>query len=249
MKNVIDVSKYQGDIDWAKVKESGIDGVMVRIGIAGWDGTMHSLDPYAEKNVKGAAAAGLNVGLYIYSYNRTPDAAKVTAQICVDFAKQFPGVINMPIAYDVEETTDDCFRRQGKQGTAKTIKTFCDEVLRLGYFPCWYTYTSFAQNLIDTSILSGYDYWVAHYAADIELVRRSNPLFSMWQYIGDKGRCDGVNGGCDRNYCYVDYPAIIGLKGLNGLHPFTTEEPAVDWKAKYQTLCTALDELIRKHAG
>ena len=109
MVEVIDISEYQvrrGPINWAMVRASGITGVMIRIGWAGYEGPIagnNALDQSLDASIRGAYAAGLNVGLYVYTYTRTPAAAEVAAAECVSIAKRYPGVINMPIAFDVEE--------------------------------------------------------------------------------------------------------------------------------------------------
>ena len=93
---IIDVSEHnsrKGKIDWEKVKESGIKGVIIRIGWAGYDGRIaanNALDDAFEENILGAHRAGLDVGLYVYSYTRDPVAARIAAEECVEIAKRFP---------------------------------------------------------------------------------------------------------------------------------------------------------------
>ena len=221
---IIDVSEHntrRAKIDWKKVKASGVKGVMVRIGWAGYDGRIaanNGLDDAFEQNIIGAYNAGLDVGLYVYSYTRDPAAARIAAEECVEIAKQFPQMITLPIAFDVEETNLSCLTMQGRDGLANTINAFCFAVEQLGYYPIVYTYTSFAVQHINMGMIKNRDFWVADYRGNEELMRKQlGRDFGMWQYIGDAGKCEGVTGACDRNYVYVDYPVHIAKQFKNGL--------------------------------
>lgn len=238
MREIIDISEHnvrRGAINWPAVKASGITGVMIRIGWAGCEGPIagnNALDQSLDASIRGAHAAGLDVGLYVYTYTKTPAAAKIAARECVEIAKRYPGIINLPIALDVEETALPCLIEQGKAGLTDTVIAFLDEVKRLGYYAVWYTYTAFAIQYLDRVRLADYDLWVADYRGDETLMQsqlgRSD--YGLWQYLGDKGTCAGVTGPCDRNYCYRDYPAVIAAAGLNGL--VVSVEP--DYKVLYE---------------
>ena len=221
---IIDVSEHntrRGAIDWKKVKASGVTGVMIRVGWAGYDGHIaanNGLDDAFEANIKGAAAAGLDVGLYVYSYCKNPTAARIAAEECVEIAKRYPKIITLPIAFDVEETELNCLTIQGPDGLSQTVNAFLFAVEQLGYYGVFYTYTSFALQYLNLSMLKRRDFWVADYVHNEEKIRSLlGRDFGMWQYIGDKGRCDGVTGACDRNYCYRDYPLDIAKVFKNGL--------------------------------
>ncbi len=238
MREIIDISEYnvrRGAINWPAVKAAGITGVMIRIGWAGYEGPIaanNALDDSLDASIRGAHAAGLDVGLYVYTYTMTPAAAKIAARECVEIAKRYPGMINLPIAFDVEETALPCLIQQGRKGLTDTVIAFLDEVKRLGYYSGWYTYTAFAVQYLDRARLAAYDLWIADYRGNEALMKsqlgRSD--YGMWQYIGDKGTCAGVTGPCDRNYCYRDYPEIIAAAGLNGLA--AVAQP--DYKALYE---------------
>ncbi len=238
MLEIIDISEHnvrRGAINWHAAKASGITGVMIRVGWAGYEGQIaanNAVDPSLTSSIRGARAAGLDVGLYVYTYTKTPAAAKITAAECVEIAKRYPGMINLPIAFDVEETALPCLTQQGKSGLTDTVVAFLDEVKRLGYYAVWYTYTAFAIQYLDRARLTPYDLWIADYRGSESLMQsqlgRSD--YGMWQYIGDKGTCAGVTGPCDRNYCYRDYPSVIAAAGLNGLA--VSAQP--DYKALYE---------------
>lgn len=239
MREIIDISEHnvrRGAINWPAVKASGVTGVMIRIGWAGYEGGIASnnaIDKSLDASIRGAHAAGLDVGLYVYTYTKTPAAARIAAAECVEISKRYPGMINLPIAFDVEETALPCLIQQGRKGLTDTVIAFFDEVKRLGYYAVYYTYTSFIMQYLDRARLAAYDLWVADYRGDEALMQsqlgRSD--YGMWQYIGDKGTCPGVNGACDRNYCYKDYSVEIAAAGLNGL--------AAGTEPDYRTLYTA----------
>lgn len=221
---IIDVSEHntrRQKIDWERVKAAGIEGVMIRVGWAGYDGRIKAnggLDDAFEENILGAAAAGLDVGLYVYSYTRDPAAARIAAEETVSIAKKFPQKITLPIAFDVEETSLSCLTIQGRDGLAETINAFCLAVEQLGYYPIVYTYTSFAAQHINMKMISHRDFWVADYRNNEALMQSQlGRDFDIWQYVGDEGSCDGVTGSCDRNFVYTDYPTVIAKQFKNGL--------------------------------
>lgn len=238
MKEVIDISEHnsrRGKIDWQAVKASGISGVMMRIGWAGYDGGIMSnnaLDKSLDANIKTAHSVGLNVGLYVYTYTKTPEAARLAAAECVQIAKQYPNMINMPIAFDVEETSLPCLIQQGKEGLTDTVIAFLDGVNANEYYASWYTYTSFARQWLNLQRLANRDLWIADYRKNevvmqAQLGRRD---YGMWQHTGDKGTCPGITGACDLNHCYKEYPELIANAGMNGLKPTNT----VDYKQLYE---------------
>ncbi len=251
MVELIDISEHnvrRGDINWPAVRASGITGVMIRIGWAGYEGGIagnNAIDPSLDASVRDAHAAGLDVGLYVYAYTKTPAAARIAAAECVEIAKRYPGMINLPIAFDVEETALPCLIQQGRNGLTDTVIAFLDEVERLGYYAVWYTYTAFATQYLDRARLEAYDLWVADYRGNERLMQRQlgRSDYGMWQYIGDKGTCAGVIGPCDRNYCYKDYPAVIAAAGLNGLVA-DIGIPTTDYKALYEGLMAKLQALV-----
>lgn len=248
MIEVIDISEHnvrgKRAIDWTAVKSSGVSAVMIRLGWAGYDGKIaanNGIDSSFDESIKGASSAGLDIGLYVYSYTKNAESARVAARECVDIAKKYPGSINYPIAFDAEETKLDCLTAQGKTGLSNTIAAFCEEILSLGYFPCWYTYTSFIRQYIDLAPLAKYDLWIADYRMNEKLMQSQiGRKYTMWQYLGDEGKCDGIEGACDRNYVYVNYPIAIRVAGQNGFSNQSSEN--LDWKFKYEQAAKERDQ-------
>lgn len=200
----IDVSKYQGDIDWRRVAAAGMKFAFVRIGWAGYEGGINEgLDPCFARNTAGAAAAGLAVGAYVYSYCKTPTAARRAAREAA--ALLAPYRLTMPLAFDIEDAAT--YKALGRAQSSAVAAAFLDEAKARGYYPLLYTYTSFAQNYLDMSALSAYDLWLADYRGYMGLKGAS-----IWQHTSD-GRVDGISGRVDLNIAYKDYPALIGRQG------------------------------------
>lgn len=175
-------------------------------------------------------------------------AARVTAREMVAFAEKYKGMIDYPLCYDVEETTDKCLISQGKEKLTATILAFCDEVKKLRYFPMWYTYTAFVQQYLIHDRLKEFDFWQADYRATPWVCERG-----AWQYIGDKGRCPGVIGACDNNYSYNDYARIIREGGWNS---FKSSAPAPELpptqgetvsRKEYEALSGRYEEIWAKY--
>lgn len=230
-KQVIDISEHnvrRGAIDWQRVKASGVEGVMLRAGWAGYEGDI-VFDDSIEENIAAAHAAGLCVGLYVYTYTKTPEAAHRAAGQVIELAKRHEGKITLPIAFDVEETHLPCLVSQGKEGLTDTVIAFLFEIERLGYYGVFYTYTAFALTYLNMQRLAARDLWIADYRGDESVMQRQlgRKDYGMWQYIGSKGMCEGVIGACDRNHCYIDYPPHIAKRMLNGLfwNPPTGAQP------------------------
>lgn len=207
--NGIDVSKFQGNIDWNKVKASGIEFVMIRIGWTFYEGGLE-IDSMFVKNIEGATKAGLKIGIYVYSYDKTPAAARISAKKVLEVLKSYK--LTYPIAFDIEDERNYSY---GKSLNSQIVKAFCDTIEEAKYYALVYTYTHFSNDCLDLSQLKKYDFWVADYRDKGSMDSQFRMPYGIWQYVGDKGKCDGVVGGCDRNYAYKDYAAIIEKAGLN----------------------------------
>lgn len=200
----IDVSSHQGKIDWNKVKAAGIQFAILR---AGYGKSISQKDSCFEANYSGAKAAGIPVGVYWYSYAKTPEEARLEADVFLDVIrnKQF----EYPVYYDVEEPT---VLALGKDKVSAIIRAFLEEVESSGYWVGLYMSASPLKTLVEDTIKNRYSVWVAHIDVD-------SPAYSgnygIWQYSW-KGKVDGITGDVDLDYCYVDYPAKIKEKGLNG---------------------------------
>ena len=183
----IDVSKWQGSIDFQKVKNSGIDFVIIR---AGYGKMPSQKDKCFEDNYRKAKAAGFDVGVYWYSYAMSVDEAREEAKACLSVikGKQF----EYPVCDSI-------------------VNAFCGELEKNGYFAGLYISRSPLERFISESTAKKYALWVAEYNSRC----RYNGDYGMWQY-SSKGKVNGIGGNCDMNYCYKNYPSIIKNGGFNG---------------------------------
>ncbi|MGN1113816.1 MAG: GH25 family lysozyme [Oscillospiraceae bacterium] len=199
----IDISSWQGNIDFKKVKASGIDFVIIR---AGYGRFTSQKDEYFEQNYKNAKAAGLNVGAYWYSYaESTADAIK-EAKTCLSVIKGKK--FEFPIYFDLEESSQFT---KGRAFCDGLVKAFCGEMEKAGYWAGLYISRSPLQNYISQSVAKRYALWVAEYGDKCNY----SGSYGIWQY-SSTGKIGGISGNCDADYCYIDYPKLIKEKGFNG---------------------------------
>lgn len=190
----IDVSKYQTGINWTKVKNAGINFVMIRCGYRGYGSGVLVEDPLYRSHISGAKAAGLRVGVYFFSQAVNEAEAVEEASMAVSLAKKYG--INMPIAIDSEYAAGGRGRADGLSKSARTAvtKAFCDTVKSAGYTPMVYASKSWFSDHLNVSQLSGYRIWVAHYSNKCGYTGK----YHIWQNT-DKGKVDGVPGYVDMN--------------------------------------------------
>ncbi|MGN0608259.1 MAG: glycoside hydrolase family 25 protein [Oscillospiraceae bacterium] len=204
MTKIIDISKHNGAIDFAKVKADGISGVIIR---AGYGRHISQKDPTFETYYSGAKAAGLNVGAYWYSYADNPSDAKVEAAVFLEAikGKRF----ELPLYLDIEEEKHVAL---GRTMCTAMVEAFCSTVEAAGYFAGVYSFDSFFGSNLNAEVQKKYSCWVAR----VENVKPTYcKSYAMHQYTW-KGAVKGVSGAVDVSYCYKDFPAIIKKAGLNG---------------------------------
>ena len=196
----IDISSYSGNIDWKKVKESGIDFAMIRVGGRGYGekGEMYT-DERALEYINGAKAEGIKVGAYFFSQAVSTEEAIEEA----DYVKSVLGDIKLdyPVAYDWEIIKDDDARTDSVSASQATecARAFCDRVKELGYTPILYSPSRELYFKYDLSRLADIDIWYCEYAN----VPTFYYEFSMWQYSAT-GTIDGIEGAVDLNICFTN---------------------------------------------
>jgi len=205
----IDVSYAQGEIDWGKVKESGIDFAMIRSsrGRISDENPMTS-DTYFHQNAKGAMQNDIPIGVYHYCYAETVEQARDEARFVLSLIDSYD--ISYPVVFDIE---DEWFIRNGysKETLTAMTEAFCDEIKAAGYIPVVYSYASFLYYHLDMSALSQYPVWVAN--VDVDKPDYDGAYF-LWQYSW-KGSISGINGDVDMDYSYIDFAAYTKKFGLN----------------------------------
>lgn len=216
----IDVSKWQGEIDWNKVKADGIKFAMIRLGYGSADGTQCGVDSYFKQNVANAVKAGVDVGCYFYSYALTVEAAKKEAQFVVNILKDYKGVFTYPIAFDLEDPKQQSL---GKTILTNMIIAFGDIIEKAGYWCSLYSNLNWLTNILDDTKLTRFDHWVAQWAS--ACTYKNKDIMGMWQ-SSSTGKVNGINGNVDTDVAYKDYPTIIKQNKLNGFTS-ATQKPVV----------------------
>lgn len=194
----IDVSQWQADVDWKKVKESGAEFAIVR---AGYGKYSSQKDLRFDEHMKNAQAAGLNCGAYWYSYAVNVEEARQEAEACYEIIKNYK--FTYPIYFDIEDPSQ---KYLSTAQISAIVETFCSTLQAKGYYVGIYSYASFLNSKIFDSVLDKYDVWVAHFDVAAPDFARE---YGMWQYKGDSGTWPGVSGNVDLDYSYKNYPYII----------------------------------------
>lgn len=197
----IDVSYYQGNIDWKKVKNSGVEFVIIRVGYRGYGsaGTLVE-DPRFKTYLDGATKAGLKVGVYFYTQAITTAEAQEEAKFVLDRIKGYS--LQMPVYYDIESVDYDTGRLDSA-GLSKAQKTalciaFCDTIIKSGYSAGVYANYTWLNYYIDGAGLGRkYPIWLAHYTSNTNYDQRMD----MWQYSGS-GTVSGISAYTDVNVWY-----------------------------------------------
>ena len=191
----IDVSHYQGEIDWEKVKTSGIEFVFIRLGYRGYgeEGVLKE-DTNFEKNIQGARSAGLDVGVYFFAQAVNEKEAIEEAQFVLDSLLEYN--LQMPVVYDPESILHEEARTDhvtGEQFT-KNTKAFCETIEEAGYDAMIYCNRLWQADKLDLTELSEYPIWYADY----EEYPQTPYHFEIWQY-SNEGTVDGILGNVDLN--------------------------------------------------
>ena len=174
----IDVSVWQGKIDWKKVKASGIVFAMIRVGYGSSQGNDCKMDTYFKANVEGALAAGVEVGIYFYSYAKSAQAAVKEAAWVVEQIAPYKGRILYPIAYDLEDSKQAGL---GRDVLTAMVTAFCTTIEAAGYYASFYCNTNWCKNMLNMDDLKGFDLWLAQWADD-GLQLRHVAAQQLWQH-------------------------------------------------------------------
>ena len=200
-KRGIDVSVWQGDIDFNSVKASGVEFVIIRAGYG-----IGCKDKWFEQNYRKAKTCGLDVGAYWYSYANSGFEAAEEAQSCVNMlsGKSF----EYPVYFDLEEKSQ---LNRGRAFCDSLITSFCNKLEACGYYAGFYTSLSTANNLVSAHVRDRYALWIAQWNTHCDY----QGSYGLWQY-SSSGSVAGIAGRVDMDYAYVDYPSVIKNAGLNG---------------------------------
>ena len=212
VKSGIDVSQWQGTIDWVKVKPQ-IDFALLRAGYGDTLSYPNQIDTQFSRNYSECKRLGIPVGVYFYSYATTVDMAKREAQATIALLKGKQ--LEYPVYYDVEEMS---IFNTGK--TNEIIEAYCTEMEKAGYWVGIYIYRSAAQSYLNSTTRKRYAMAIAEYGPKLNY----SDQYGVWQNSSTM-KYNGINNSVDHDYCYVDYPTQIKAKGKNG-YSAPTPEPA-----------------------
>lgn len=217
MAKIIDVSRYQGVIDWEAVKADGIQGAMLKtVSTNSAFGGIY-IDPYFERNYAECKRLGIPVGVYYYTY--ALDQGYADRELAKLFEALEGKTFELPIAVDVE---DNSLKPLSTDALTNLVAYALKTIENAGYYAILYTYTAYKNSELDMNKLAAFDQWRADYRG--EAYKPAN--VGMWQYTST-ARVAGINGNVDMNYAYKDYPTIIRNAGLNGFKKVTASAPAM----------------------
>lgn len=196
----IDVSAHQNEIDWETVKAAGVEFAMIRLGYRGYGSGELVPDQNFDRNVQGALAAGIDVGVYFFSQAITPDEAVAEANMAIAMLEDYD--ITYPVVYDWEVITTDAARTDDVSVETLTDCTvaFCDTIAAAGFTPMVYQNKRTSLLKLDLAELTDYDFWLAEYGDEATFYYH----YDMWQYTA-QGRIPGIEGDVDLNICFKDY--------------------------------------------
>ncbi len=232
---VIDVSYVQKNIDWAKVKASGIKGAIIRCGYRGYESGKLNTDDRFLEHIKGAHAAGLKVGVYFFTEGISTAEGKEEAAYTLNLVKTAGIPLSFPIAIDTEHINAKNVRANGLSKAKRTevIKAFCEEIKRQGYEPMIYASLLWFRDNLDMSQLP-YKIWCAQYYSKCEYKGE----YILWQYTSE-GKVSGISGAVDMNHCYIKESAQNEKKA-------DTTDTKVDTKADTTVAALSIEELAKQ---
>ncbi len=196
----IDVSKYQGDIDWTAVASDGVEYAFVRLGLRGYGSGKLVLDEFYDQNMRGASAAGLKTGVYFFTQAVTVEEAVEEADYVLDNIKDYD--VSYPIVFDVEMIVNDDGRANNLSQKERTdiAIAFCDKIKAAGYTPMIYGNVKCFTKLLDMTRLNDYEKWYAFYDDYMYMPYD----VGIWQYT-ERGKVAGINTGVDLNISFKAY--------------------------------------------
>ena len=212
----IDVSSFQRNVDWQAVKASGVEFAFIRAAFRGWgDAGNLVVDPCFEQHIAGAAQAGIDCGVYVYSQAVSAEEAREEARFVLDVIEGY--TLTYPIVYDTEwQPVDEARTNHAGLNRAKRTEmalAFCDEIRQAGYYPMVYSNKKWFQLALNTrEIEAEEDIWLAHFSDSTDFPFR----YRIWQYTSC-GTVDGIVGNVDRNVGVFDYPSYLRENGYNHL--------------------------------
>lgn len=228
VKTGVDVSKWQGEIDWEKAKADGVEFAMLRAGYG-----RGNIDDRFKRNADECTRLGIPFGVYWFSYAYTEDMARKEAQYCLNAVA--PYKLSYPIAFDFEYDSVDHAQDKGvtvtKELASAIARAFLTEIENAGYYATLYANPNYLAVYFDDDIPTRYDVWFAQWPRNPQPEPKPEQCGGMWQYTSS-GTVDGIEGRVDMNYAYYDYPTLTG-NTPESEEPEQEEEP-MTWEEEQQ---------------
>lgn len=217
---VIDVSEHNGNIDYAKVKADGVDGVIIRAGYG-----KGNVDKKFTANITGAIKNNLKIGIYWFSYAYTEDMARAEAKYCDEIITTYKSLLEMPVFFDWEYDSMKFAKKNNVNPDKDLItgmtKAFCEEIKELGYDAGYYLNLDYAKNYYFEDELKDYKKWFARY------VKKEQKDCYLWQN-SNKGQIDGIKGDVDTDVLWGDLSGLSGEIGIISPKEEISQEKADD---------------------
>lgn len=196
----VDVSRFQGNIDWNAAAADGVEFAFIRVANRGYGTGKLVEDDKFDANFRGAMNAGIHVGAYIYSQAVNEDEIREEASLVLGKLASYD--VKCPIVFDVEKTADASGRMNQLSVEERTNLTllFCQIIEEAGYKPMIYHNLEMGALMLDIETLEEYDKWFAYYNDDMYYPYE----YKIWQY-SDKGKVNGISSNVDMNICFEPF--------------------------------------------
>lgn len=217
----IDVSRYQGTIDWKAVDVSGIDFALIK---AGYGDDISQKDENFDANIQGALSAGLDVGVYWFSYAVSVQDALKEAAAFKQIIAPYRNRITYPAAFDYENASRDYAQKKGISVSNDLVNQMTNAFLSFmkadGWMTALYTNNDYRKNVFSAAIVKNWDLWLADYSGGPDVP-------CAIQQTGSAGHVSGISGDVDMDVSFKDYPALraartsvrIDTTGSFNMHP------------------------------
>lgn len=196
----VHINKSSGDVNFKKLKEAGVEYVIIRLGMRGYQNGALSIDERYEEYITKAKEAGLEIGLSFYSQAITPEEATEEANTILSYIGE--NKITYPIVFDMETISNDTSRIEtlSKISVTQIASAFCETIKNAGYSPMVYGNKYWLLRRMDLTKLSDYDIWLSQEEDTPDYPYK----FAMWEYTKN-GKIDGIEGEASLSISFIDY--------------------------------------------
>lgn len=219
----LDVSEFQGEVDWERVKAAGYQFAMLRAGYG-----FSTVDKQFKRNASECNRIGLPIGAYWFCYAISPQTAVQEADGCISTISGYR--LDYPVCYDIEHASVAYAAGEGVTMTAtlakNLVQSFCNRIEAKGYYAMFYTNKNFLDTYLGSSLPSRYAFWYARYNDSFD-----GTNCGIWQY-SSQGNVPGISGNVDLDEGFIDYAPVIksaGLNHLSGDSPAPSPSPAPEY--------------------